>query len=134
MRFLGLTAHNDPAGLLRAAASQGNYDAVMLAYNVINGGYVEEAIRDAHAKGLGMIAMKAAHAVATHHKSLQPVPEWRVQKIHRIIPGDMKAPVKAYLWALQNPHISAVISNLWDETYIRENLAIAGKKVALQPA
>jgi predicted aldo/keto reductase-like oxidoreductase len=133
VRFLGLTSHNDPANMLRAAADK-NYDVVMMAYNVINGGYLEDAIRYAHGKGVGIIAMKAAHAVATHHKSLQPVPEWRVQKIHRIIPGDMKAPVKAYLWALQNPRISAVISNLWDETHIRENLGIAGKKVKLQEA
>ncbi len=134
VRFLGVTAHNDPAGILRTAADLGHYDAVMMAYNVINGGYVEDAIRHAHSRGVGVIAMKAAHAVATHHKALQPVPSWRIEKIHRIIPGEMKAPVKAYLWALQNPHISAVISNLWDESYIRENLAIAGKKVELQHA
>lgn len=134
VRFLGVTAHNDPAGLLRAAADLGHYDAVMMAYNVINGGYVEEAIRHAHGRGVGVIAMKAAHAVATHHQALQPIPAWRIEKIHRLVPGEMKAPVKAYLWALQNPHISAVISNLWDENYVRENLAIAGKKIDLQPA
>jgi hypothetical protein len=27
-----------------------------------------------------------------------------------------------------------VNSNLWDETFIRENLSLAGKKVELQPA
>jgi hypothetical protein len=65
---------------------------------------------------------------------LQPIPEWRIQKINRIIPGEMKPPMKAYLWALQNQNISAVISNLWDETYVRENLSLAGKRVDLQPA
>lgn len=134
VRFLGVTAHNDPAGILGAAADSGQYDVVMMAYNVINGGYLEAPIRDAAAKGVGIIAMKVAHAVATHHASLQPVPDWRVQKIHRIIPGEAKAPVKAYIWALQNPHVAAVISNLWDESHVRENLAIAGKKVELQPA
>jgi hypothetical protein len=104
----------------------------MCAYNVINGGYVEDAMRRAHASDVGVIAMKAAHAVATHHKELQPVPQWRVDKLNRIVPGDMKAPVKAYIWALQNPHLTAVISNLWNESYIRENLAAAGKKVQLQ--
>lgn len=133
-RFLGVTSHNDPAGVLRAATAAGHYDVAMFAYNVINGGYLEEAIREAAAKGMGLIAMKAAHAVATHHKALQPIPDWRVQKIHRIVPGEMKAPMKAYLWALQNPNIAAVISNLWDETFIKENLSLAGRKVALQPA
>jgi hypothetical protein len=78
--------------------------------------------------------MKVAHAVATHHKELQPVPQWRIEKVNRIVPGEMKPPMKAYLWALQNRHISAVISNLWDETYIRENLSLAGKRVELQAA
>jgi aryl-alcohol dehydrogenase-like predicted oxidoreductase len=134
VRFLGVTSHNDPAATLRKAVELGHYDAVQMAYNVINAGYVDEAILQASAKNIGMIAMKTAHAVATHHKSLQPVPQWRIDKVNRVIPGDMKAPLKAYLWVLQNPHISAVNSNLWDETFVRENLALAGKKVELQPA
>lgn len=134
VRFLGVTSHNDPAAILRKAAQLGHYDVIMMAYNVVNGGYLEQPILDASAKGMGIIAMKAAHAVATHHKSLQPVPQWRIDKVERIVPGEMKAPMKAYLWALQNPNITAVVSNLWDETYVRENLSLAGKKVELQPA
>jgi aryl-alcohol dehydrogenase-like predicted oxidoreductase len=134
VRFLGVTSHNEPAGVLRTAAAVGFYDVVMMAYNVANGGYVEEPIRQATSKGVGVIAMKVAMAVATHHKPLQPVPEWRIQKVQRIVPGDWKAPQKAYLWALQNPNLSAVISNLWDETFVKENLALAGRKVDLQPA
>ena len=134
VRYLGVTSHNDPAGILRAAADSGRYDAAMVAYNVINGGYVDSAVRHAAAKDLGIIAMKAAHAVATHHKSLQPIPDWRVAKVDRIVPGDLKPPCKAYLWALQNPRIAAVISNLWDEANVKENLSLAGKKVELRPA
>jgi len=134
VRFLGVTSHNASAETLRKAAELGHFDAVQCAYNVINGGYVDQAILDASAKGVGIIAMKAAHAVATHHKELQPVPQWRIDKINRIIPGEMKPPMKAYLWVLQNLHIAAVNSNLWDETFIRDNLSLAGKKVELQPA
>jgi aryl-alcohol dehydrogenase-like predicted oxidoreductase len=134
VRFLGVSSHNDPAGVLRAATAAGHYDMAMVAYNVINAGYLEEPIRQAAARGVGVIAMKAAHAVATHHKSLQPIPRWRVEKVERVVPGDMKPPLKAYLWALQNPHVSAVISNLWDEKHVKENLALAGQKVTLRPA
>ena len=134
VRFLGVTSHNDPGGVLRKAAEVGYYDCAQVAYNVVNGGYVEDAIRLAQSKNMGVIAMKAAMAVATHHKPLQPVPQWRIDKIHRIVPGEMKAPMKAYLWALQNPGISAVVSNLWDKTFIEENLSLAGKKVELQAA
>ncbi|SRR6266498_2734224 len=86
------------------------------------------------ATDVGVIAMKVAMAVATHHKELQPTPQWRIDKVNRIVPGDMKPPLKAYTWTLQNPNVSAVISNLWDKTFIHENLSVAGKKVDLQPA
>ncbi|MBV8706001.1 MAG: aldo/keto reductase [Acidobacteriaceae bacterium] len=134
VRFLGVTSHNDPAAVLRKATQLGHYDGVQMAYNVINGGYVDQAIRDASARDVGMIAMKTAHAVATHHKPLQPIPQWRIDKVNRIVPGDMKPALKGYLWVLQNPYIAAVNSNLWDETFVRENLGLAGKKIELQPA
>ncbi len=134
VRFLGVTSHTDPAGVLRKATELGYYDVVQCAYNCVNGGYLEEPIRQARAKGIGIIAMKAAMAVATHHTSLQPVPQWRIDMINRIVPGDLKPPLKAYIWALQNPHISACVSNLWDETYVRENLSVAGRTVELQRA
>ncbi|MFC4874171.1 aldo/keto reductase [Negadavirga shengliensis] len=132
-RFLGVSSHNDPAGVLRAARETGLYEVAMVAYNIVNGGYMEREIELAKESGMGIIAMKAAMAVATQHKALQPIPEWRIQKVQRIVPGDMKAPVKAYIWALQNPNITAVISNLWDEQHVNDNLSVAGKKVELQP-
>jgi aryl-alcohol dehydrogenase-like predicted oxidoreductase len=134
LRFLGVTAHNDPAGILRKAVDLGHYDAAMIAYNIVNGGYVEDAIRYARLKDVGVIAMKVAMAVATHHKELQPTPQWRIDKLNRILPGDMKPPLKAYTWVLQNPDVSGVISNLWDPAHIRENLSVAGKRVELRPA
>jgi aryl-alcohol dehydrogenase-like predicted oxidoreductase len=134
VRFLGLSSHSDPAALLRKAAALGRYDMVMPAYNVVNGAAMDPAIRDAAARGLGVIAMKAAMAVATQHKELQPVPAWRTGMLNRIIPGPMKPPLKAYLWVLQNPNLTSVVSNLWDETHVRENLGLAGRKVKLELA
>lgn len=133
VRYLGVSTHNDPAGVLRAATKSGRYDVVMCAYNVINGGYMSDAIREAKAAGVGVIGMKSAMAVATHHKNLLPLPQWRIDKVNHIVPGDMKAPMKAYVWSLQNPNISAVISNLWDNKFVDENLSLAGMKVELQP-
>lgn len=131
VRFLGVSTHNDPAGVLDAAVDTGQYDMVMCAYNIVNGGYMEGPIKKAYENGVGIIAMKAAMAVATHHTKLQPIPSWRIEKVERIVPGDLKAPLKAYLWALQNPNISGVISNLWNEQFINENLSVVGKKVQL---
>lgn len=42
---------------------------------------MEEAIRQAYEQGMGIIGMKVAMAVATHHKDLQPVPSWRIDKL-----------------------------------------------------
>lgn len=134
VRFMGVSTHSDPAAMVRKAASLGHYDMVMCAYNFVNGAAMDPAIREAAARGVGIIAMKAAMAAATQHKALQPVPEWRVAMINRMIPGDMKPAMKAYLWALQNPNIAAVVSNLWDETHVRENLSLAGRKVKLELA
>ena len=129
VRFLCVSSHNDPAGVLKAARETGHYEVAMVAYNVINGGCMEREIELAKESGMGIIAMKVAMAVAIKHKALQPIPEWRIQKVQRI----MKAPLKAYIWALQNQNISAVISNLWDEQHVNDNLSVAGRKVELQP-
>ena len=128
VRFLGVTSHTDPARSFARRRRLGLRRRT---------GRVQRDQRGLHGKvdprssrrGLGVIAMKAAIAVATHHKPLQPVPEWRIDEIDSIVPGEIKPPMKAYLWALQNPHLTTVISNLWDETYVRENLSLAGKKV-----
>lgn len=134
VRYLGVSSHNDPAGVLMAARETGQYDVAMVAYNIANGGYLDIPIQQAADAGVGIIGMKVAMAVATHHKALQPVPQWRIDKVNRIVPGDMKAPLKAYTWALQNPNVTAVISNLWDEQYVQENLSVAGTKVELNKA
>lgn len=132
VRFMGVSSHNDPAGVLRAAVDTGKYDAAMVAYNFLNDGFLDGAIRHAYDNNVGVIAMKVAMSVATQHERLKPLPAWRSEKLNQIVPGDMKAPMKAYLWALQNPRISAVISNLWDDTFVKENLSIVGKKIELE--
>ncbi|MBD3273904.1 MAG: hypothetical protein GF372_01260 [Candidatus Marinimicrobia bacterium] len=51
--------------------------------------------------------------------------------MNRTVPDAMKAPLKAYTWVIQNPNVTAVISNLWDEQYVEENLSVADNKVEL---
>jgi aryl-alcohol dehydrogenase-like predicted oxidoreductase len=135
VRFLGFTAHHNMAALLNSAIDSGNFDLVMFAYNVINYGFLDEIIRRAKDKNMGIIAMKAAMAVFTPYPPDQvPVPAWRIQKLNQIIPEEMKLPVKAYLWALQNNDLSAVIAGIRNEEMLNEDLSVVGKKVELQPA
>jgi aryl-alcohol dehydrogenase-like predicted oxidoreductase len=131
VRNLGVSSHNDPAGVLRAIIENDKYAVAMVSYNILNAGYLDEPIRQAYQKNIGIIGMKVAMAVETHHKSLQPLPEWRVQKLDRILPGEERPAIRAYLWALQNPSVSAVISNMWNEQQVLENLSVAGRKVEM---
>jgi aryl-alcohol dehydrogenase-like predicted oxidoreductase len=135
VRFLGFTAHHNMAQLLSTALESENFDVVMFAYNVINYGFLDDVVKRASDKNIGLIAMKAAMAVYTPYDPIQvPVPEWRIQKLNQIIPGEMKLPVKAYLWALQNQNLSAVVSGITSVDMLVENLSVVGKKIELQPA
>jgi aryl-alcohol dehydrogenase-like predicted oxidoreductase len=133
VRFLGFSTHSGMAELLNAAIDTGNFDCVLLAYNVIVAGYLDHVIKRAKENNVGTIAMKAAMAVATPYNPEQvPVPEWRIQKLNQIIPGDMKLQLKAYLWALQNPDLSTVVSGMTSEEMLNENLSVIGKKIELK--
>jgi hypothetical protein len=46
---------------------------------------MEREIEPAKESDTGIIAIKAAMALATQHKELQPIPEWRIQKVQRIL-------------------------------------------------
>ncbi len=132
VRFLGFSSHHGMAELLKTAIQLDYFDVVMLAYNVINHAFLDHLLISAREKGIGLIAMKAAMAVATPYDPAQvPVPEWRVSKLNRIIPEDMKLQVKAFLWALQNQDLSAVNAGMYTEEMVLENLAAVGRKIDL---
>ncbi|MGH9327164.1 MAG: aldo/keto reductase [Terriglobia bacterium] len=124
VRYLGVSAHNDPAHVLKAAAENGVHSMAMFAYNIMNREYVEPAIADAHARNFGMIAMKTSQAVFYPDRSTRPVPE-RAALLNQTVPGNLGVHQKAYRLALSNPHLSAVISNMVNEQQVRENLHVA---------
>lgn len=123
------------ADLINRAIDLKYFDVVMLAYNVINYGFLDHILKRAKENGIGLIAMKAAMAVATPYDPVRvPVPEWRVSKLNQIIPGEMKLQVKAFLWALQNQDLSAVVAGMNTEEMVLENLSVVGRKVDLMQA
>ena len=123
VRFLGVSAHNDPAGVLRGAMASGVYSMAMVACNIMNWHYVKPVIEEAHGRDFGVIAMKNAQAVFEPDRSTTPVPE-RAALLNKTVPGDLNLHQKAYRFALNNPHLSAVISNMVDEKQVKENLAV----------
>jgi hypothetical protein len=52
----------------------------------------------------------------------------RVKLIQDAIPGSLKVPQKAYIWALKNPNLTAVISELINQKMVDDNLPLAGTK------
>jgi aryl-alcohol dehydrogenase-like predicted oxidoreductase len=125
VRALGVSAHNDPAGVLRGAMAAGVYSMAMVAYNVVNRAHVEPALKEAKEADFGVIAMKLAQAVFRPNRKAIPRPE-RVALLEQTVPGDLNTFQKAYRFGLANPHLSAVISNMVDETQVTENLAVVG--------
>jgi len=119
--------------VLRRAAELGHYDMAMVAYNIASHPILDEPIRFATDRGMGIIAMKAAAGVHQRYEELGPIPRKRLERLNRAIPGDMKAQVKGYLWALQNPCITAAISEMYDRQMMEENLTVAGKKFPFNP-
>ncbi len=123
VRFLGVSAHNDPAGVLKAAMETSVYSMAMVAYNIMNRQYVEPVIEEAHRRDFGVIAMKTAQAVFAPDRSTEPIPE-RAALLHHSIPGELNLHQKAYLFALNNRHLSAAISNMVNEQMVKENLPV----------
>ncbi len=124
VRFLGVSSHSDPAGVLKAAAESGVYSMAMVAYNFINRHHLEPVIEEARRRDFGVIAMKTAQAAFFPDRSTKPYPE-RVALLEKLVPGEDGIHQKAYRWALSNSNLSAIISNMVDEKQVRENLAVA---------
>jgi aryl-alcohol dehydrogenase-like predicted oxidoreductase len=124
VRALGVSAHNDPAGVLRGAIASGVYSVAMIAYNVTNRAYVEPALQEAKRADFGVIGMKLAQAVFEPDRSTNRRPE-RMALLDRMVPGDLNPYQKAYTFGLANPNLSAVVSNMVDEKQVRENLVVA---------
>ncbi len=122
-RYLGVSAHTDPAGVLKAAMETGVYAVAMVAYNIVNRQYVEPVIEEAHRRDFGVIAMKTAQAVFEPDRSATAIPE-RAALLDQTVPGDLNLHQKAYRFALSNPHLSAAISNMVDEKQVKENLPV----------
>jgi len=124
VRALGVSAHNDPAGVLRGAVASGVYSVAMVAFNVVNRSFVEPALEEAKRAGLGVIGMKLAQSLFDPDRSTTARPE-RVALLDRVVPGERSVYQKAYAFGLSNPNLSAVVSNMVDEKQVAENLAVA---------
>ena len=123
VRFLGVSSHNDPAGILNAAIAAGEYAVAMVAYNIVNHAFMTGAIAAAHQADIGVIAMKVARPVFPGPNRGPGNQEGR-DRLAELVPGDWTVPQQAYLWALRNKNLSAVISNIVNRDQLQENISL----------
>jgi aryl-alcohol dehydrogenase-like predicted oxidoreductase len=126
-RQFGVSAHTDPGGILDAAVRSGQYSAAMVAFNIVNHGRTAAAVERARKAGLGVIAMKVARPIFGGRPNQTDTPE-RIALIENAMPGPLKRQMKAYVWALRNPHLSAVISEMGTQAIVDDNLPLAAAK------
>jgi aryl-alcohol dehydrogenase-like predicted oxidoreductase len=117
VRNFGISAHTDPASNLAAAMDSGVYSAAMVAFNIVNRARVEPVLARAKAANFGVIAMKVARPVDNN--------EDRSKLVNGVVAGPLKPQQKAYVWALRNPGLSAVISEMITQQHVDDNLPLA---------
>jgi aryl-alcohol dehydrogenase-like predicted oxidoreductase len=128
VRYLSVSAHSDPAGVLEAAVKAKVYSAAMVAYNIVNHPRVAPALEAARKADLGVIAMKVARPVHHGRNNGKPNDPARVKMVENAVAGPLKPPQKAYVWALRNPNLSAVISEMVNRDMVRDNVPLGKEK------
>jgi aryl-alcohol dehydrogenase-like predicted oxidoreductase len=129
VRHFGISSHSAPSVSIEAAIDMKVYSAAMVAYNVVNDPHVRPALERAHRDDFGVIAMKVARPVhpGTYGRDALP---GRAQLMNEKFPGPLKLPQKAYLWALSNPNLTAVISEMQNAEIVNDNMPLAAAKDA----
>jgi hypothetical protein len=85
-------------------------------------------LAEAKKAGLGVIAMKVARPVYAGRNNGRPDDPARLKLVQDAVPGPLKVPQKAYVWALRSPHLSAVNSEMINDQMVVENLPLAASK------
>jgi len=52
----------------------------------------------------------------------------RLKLIADLVPGTLKVQQKAYLWALKNPNLTAVVSEMINQQMVDDNLPLGAPK------
>jgi predicted aldo/keto reductase-like oxidoreductase len=128
-RFLGFSAHSDPAGILDAAIDTGQYSMGMIAYHFLNHNRVNPVLEKAKKADFGVMAMKSARVLQNPFNRRQTIPE-RVKALEALVPGDLSPMQKGLHYALQNTNLSGVVMGISDMDQARQDVPLAfAKKV-----
>jgi aryl-alcohol dehydrogenase-like predicted oxidoreductase len=126
-RFLGFSAHSDPAGVLEAAIDTGVYSMGMIAYHFLNHKWVGPVLEKAKKADFGVMAMKSSRVVQNPFNRRQTIPE-RVKALDSLVPGNMTIFQKGFHWVLQNPNLSGVVTGITNMDMAKEDIPLAMTK------
>jgi predicted aldo/keto reductase-like oxidoreductase len=126
-RFLGFSAHSDPAGVLDAAIDTGVYSMGMIAYHFLNHRWVNPVLEKAKKADFGVLAMKSSRVIQNPYNRRQTIPE-RVKALDQLVPGNLTIFQKGFHWALQNPNLSGVVVGISNMEMAKEDIPLALEK------
>jgi predicted aldo/keto reductase-like oxidoreductase len=123
-RFLGFSAHTDPAGVLEAAIETGGYSMCLIAYNFLNAKWVEPVLEKAKKADYGVMIMKASRVVQNPFNRRQTIPE-RASALDKLVPGNATLFQKGFQWVLGNPNVSGVVAGISNMSMAKADIPLA---------
>jgi len=100
--------------VMRQAVDSGRFQMLLVAYNFKNWPDLTDIFRDAHARGIGVVAMKTLKGA-------------RATVLKDFAGGKQAFSQAAFKWVLSNPHVSGLVVSIQDFEQIDEYLFASGK-------
>ena len=118
-RFIGFSTHQNMAECIRQATKDGHYDVILTAFNYAMGDDKElmDALKNAHAKGIGLIAMKTLCAQYWYreHVPSDKLSYYKGKIMHTAV----------LKWALRNDFIATAIPAYTTFQQMEEDFSVA---------
>jgi predicted aldo/keto reductase-like oxidoreductase len=117
VRFLGVSSHTpNLEQVMRHAVDSGRFQMLLVAYNFKNWPDLTNIFRDAHARGVGVVAMKTLKGA-------------RATVLENFVAGKQAFSQAAFKWVLSNQHVSGLVVSINDFHQIDEYLYASGQKL-----
>jgi predicted aldo/keto reductase-like oxidoreductase len=115
VRFLGVSSHTpNLEQVMRTAVDSGRFQMLLVAYNFKNWPDLTNIFRDAHAKGIGVVAMKTLKGA-------------RATVLENFKEGKQAFSQAAFKWVLSNEYVSGLVVSIAESRQIDEYLYASGK-------
>ena len=115
VRFLGVSSHTpNLEEVMRTAVDSDRFQMLLVAYNFKNWPDLTNIFRDAHAKGIGVVAMKTLKGA-------------KATVLENYDGGKQAFSQAAFKWVLSNEHVSGLVVSFQEHRQIDEYLYASGK-------